>query len=269
MSLLVPLKAGPLRLDVPQSKGDGVDQIQRNGEWWHRQPDGSWLRFDVASGQWLAAGSPPPPPPPPPPGAGGPYVPLERTARRGISLDGLRGSLAGLDRRIALVGGAALLAVLLVAGGFAAFGGNDGGVDLAAAAVPLPEPEPMSKKQQFIHDADQICADFLAKAEALQKPTDLAGLIDYLKTAWSINEEATHRAKDLRVPKDARSGWDRFVGHPQDGRRIERMIGAARAGDAAELQRLATLMQKKGARDTAWAERYGMKICSRRSLPQA
>lgn len=244
-----------------------MDQIQRNGEWWHRQPNGEWLKFDVASGQWMSAGAPPPPSAPPPVGEGGdgPYAPLSTASRSRFS----QVSLPQIDRRVGIVGGLAVLVTLLAVVGFFAFGGNEPAVDLAAAAAPNPEPEPLSKKQQFIRDADQMCADVLAKAEALPQPQDLPGLIAMLNAVWSINDEATRRAQSLQVPRDARAGWDRFVGHPEDGRRIKRTIAAAQAGDVAELERLLSAINKSGVRDRAWAERYGMKICSRRSLPQA
>ena len=240
-----------------------MDQIQRNGEWWHRQPRGAWLKYDAASSQWVpAAGPPPPPPPPPPAGVGGPYVPFEKASRQRISLDGLRGSLAGLDRRIALVGGAVLLAVLLVAGGFVAFGGNESGVDLAAAAVPLPEPKKLSKKQQFIHDADQICADYMTAMNKLPTPTDMHGLAEVLKKAREIVHHVRDRGLALTIPKDARKGWLRFNGSEADMRDIDEVIAAAERGDVATVQALMERNQSHAKRDRRWAKRYGMKVCS-------
>ncbi|MDQ3963522.1 MAG: hypothetical protein M3277_06380 [Actinomycetota bacterium] len=240
-----------------------MDRIQRNGETWQRQPTGEWLRFDVASGQWLAAGSPPPPPPPPPADLFSPYVPLEKPARRGISLDGLRASLAGLDRRIALIGGAALLAVLLVAGGFVAFGGNEPGVDLAAAAgAPVPEPKKLPKKQQFIHEADQICADFMTAMNKMPTPTDMHGLAQVLKKMRGIIHGVRDRGLALEIPKDARKGWVRFNGSEADMRDIDEVIAAAERADVASVQALMERNQSQAKRDRRWAKRYGMKVCS-------
>ena len=39
-----------------------VDPIQRRGEWWQEQPDGSWLKWDEPAGQWRPQEFPPPPP---------------------------------------------------------------------------------------------------------------------------------------------------------------------------------------------------------------
>jgi len=38
-----------------------AEPIHRGGTWWHEQPDGTWLRFDEASGEWAAAPHAPPP----------------------------------------------------------------------------------------------------------------------------------------------------------------------------------------------------------------
>lgn len=239
-----------------------MDQIQRNGEWWHRQPTGGWLKYDAGSGQWVPAAGSPPPPPPPPAGAGGPYVPLEKAAGRGMSWDGLRGSLQGLDRRIALVGGAVLLAVLLVAGGFVAFGGNEPGVDLAAAAVPLPEPKKLSKKQQFIHDADTVCAHLMTVAGKMETPADLAGLVDVLRKARGEIFAAYDQLKALKPPAPAKVEWRRYLGDRDQLRIFDQMIAAAERGDVATLQSLNAQLQSKSGRGDRWAKRYGFKVCS-------
>ena len=36
--------------------------IQRRGEWWQQQPDGSWLRWDETENGWQPQEFPPPPP---------------------------------------------------------------------------------------------------------------------------------------------------------------------------------------------------------------
>lgn len=42
-----------------------AEPILRAGEWWHEQPDGSWLRWNNQSNGWESqAGSPPPESPP-------------------------------------------------------------------------------------------------------------------------------------------------------------------------------------------------------------
>ena len=38
------------------------EPIHRGGTWWQEQPNGSWLRFDDATGQWSPSTAPPPPP---------------------------------------------------------------------------------------------------------------------------------------------------------------------------------------------------------------
>ncbi|MGH2730161.1 MAG: DUF4328 domain-containing protein [Actinomycetota bacterium] len=39
-----------------------AEPIHRGGTWWHEQPDGSWFRFDAATGEWVTAPGPPPAP---------------------------------------------------------------------------------------------------------------------------------------------------------------------------------------------------------------
>lgn len=38
------------------------DPLKRRGEWWQQQPDGGWLKWDEAAGQWEPQAFPPPPP---------------------------------------------------------------------------------------------------------------------------------------------------------------------------------------------------------------
>lgn len=168
-----------------------------------------------------------------------------------------------IDRRLGIAGGLTVLVALLAIGGFMVFGGNEPGVDLAAAAsASLPEPKMKSKRAQFIHDADRICADVLTAARKLPNPTTLEGVVAVLQEARKISDAATKRAFELKVPRDARKGWDRYVGHPEDGRRIDQAILAAQRGDLATLEALTEDMVKDGRRDHKWAARYGMKVCS-------
>lgn len=243
-----------------EAKGDGVDQIQRNGQWWKRQADGTWLRFDVDSAQWVASAAPPPPPPPPPAADIGPYFPLTKTRSASFAI-------RDLDPRLAIAAGAALLVGLIVAA-FMVFGGNEPSVDLAAAKAPTAPEKKLSKKAQFIHDADELCEDLFAAVQDLDTPTNIQELVSMLQTLRTINDDATRRGTALDVPKDARAGWDRFIGHPEDGRRLDKMVASAKRGDMQTLQRLLTAMQKNGLRDREWAKDYGMEICPEGGLPQ-
>lgn len=229
-----------------------MEPIQRNGEWWHRQPTGEWLRYDGQSGQWLEAGGPPPPPPPP---DFPPNVPFGAPRRRF--------SLPAINARVAVAVGLTILMTLLTLGGVFLLGGTEPESSLAALPASL-EPPKMSKKAQFIHDADTLCIDYVKKINRLPIPTDPEQLARYFNRIRGIVKEAIERGRAFDVPKGARKQWKKFTGTKADLEVFDRLITAARNADIATINAIQTNMNDEGVESRRWAKRYGMKVCSKR-----
>lgn len=234
-----------------------MDIIQRNGEAWQRQPDGSWLRFDVAAGTWLPSAVPPPPPPPPPPSGADPYFPLPKARRGPLGLPDLRGLVAGLDRRIAIVG-LALMIGLFGIGGAALLDGDSP----TPAAATVGNVQKLSKKAQFIHDADAVCADLVTVGGKLQTPGDLASLVDVLRRVRDEVYESYRELRALKPPENVRKQWKRYLGKPSDLLIFDRMLAAAERGDFVTLQSLGQQLERMANKGDRWAKRYGFKVCS-------
>ncbi len=246
--------------EVPEN----LDIIQRNGEAWKRQPDGSWLRFDMSSGIWLPSAVSPPPPPPPPPVAADPYFPLPKPSRGPLGLPDVRGALAGLDRRIAVVA-LVLVIGLFGIGGAALLGGDEP----APAAATLGTDTKLSKKAQLIHDADAICADLMTAMGKMDTPGDLGQLVQTLRVLRDQVWTAYKKLKNLEPPKKVRDEWKRYVGKPSGIEIFDDLVAAAERGDLARVASLAARLDRmtnKTTKDDRWAKRYGFKVCSQDSF---
>lgn len=159
------------------------------------------------------------------------------------------------------------LAVILTA--FAALsllGGNEPASaeppTLIAQDPPASEPK-VSKRRQFIRDADQICADIMTQLQELPTPTNLEEGVKVLEMARDIAVAARQRALKLDVPHDAKRGWDSMMGSDADYAEIDRVIAAVKNGDIAALNSYDVQHKERDARDRKWAKRYGMAVCSR------
>jgi hypothetical protein len=230
-----------------------MEPIQREGSWWHKQPDGSWRRFDISSGEWQASLEGPPPPPPPPP-------PLQTKAPRGHRREIHLPPIG----RPALMVGAGLVAVLLVAiAAFSFLGGTEPAAETAPQAV-VPSPPELSKREQFIYDADQICADIMTQLNQLPTPTTLEGVVAAFETLKDIALDARARGQELDVPRDAKKGWNRLIGTDADYAEIDALIASVKQGDLAAIDRYDAANRGDGKIDRRWAKRYGMKVCSQK-----
>lgn len=230
-----------------------MEPIQRDGAWWHKQPDGSWLVFDVSSGQWLPSmGSPPPPPPPPPP-----------VVHKTSGFGGKQITMPEVSRSLMIAGAACLALALLLGTALMFFGGDDPpAAGLTAASDSVDTTPELSKRKQFIHDADQICADIMTKVNKLPIPTSLEEAVSTMEQLKRIIQDARAAGAKLDVPKDARKGWVRMMGTDKDVAEFDAVIDALRRGDIAAFQAWEQENKGSGARDRKWAKRYGMAVCS-------
>ena len=232
-----------------------MEPIQRDGAWWHKQPDGSWLVFDVSSGQWLPSMGAPPPPPPPPPA---PVVQGRSGFRAG------QFTLPEMSRSLMIAGAACLVLALMLGAALMFFGSDEPPADLTVATESVDSAPKMSKREQFIHDADQICADIMTKANKLPIPTSLEEAVAAMEQLRRIVQDARAAGAKLDVPRDARKGWARMMGTDKEVAEFDAVIDALKRGDIATFQTWEQENKGSGARDRKWAKRYGMVVCSQK-----
>ncbi|MGH2756781.1 MAG: hypothetical protein ACRDI3_03230 [Actinomycetota bacterium] len=247
-----------------------MEQIQRDGVWWTRDPAGGWLRFDAAKGGWQPSATPPPPPPPPPPVVPAPepvasstfpydarfYVPLEKKKRPRPRFG------HNLDPRVAMAA-AGLLALLMLGGaGWMVFG-DDGAAPVSALGSADDGSDHLSKKQRFIRAADGVCAHLMTVAGKMPVATDLSELAAVLRDVRGEIWKSYKKLQGLNPPAKVRKEWKRYLGNPEQLQVFDDMIAATERGDVATLQSLATQLENQGHDKTdRWAKRYGFKVCS-------
>lgn len=231
-----------------------MEPIQRDGAWWHQQADGSWLIFDISSGDWKPSATSPPPPAPPVP-VSNPRKLVPKRAQ--VSVPEISGRL--------IVVGASVLALLV--GGAFAFLASRGAPSTTPAAVTdasVDASEPLSTRQQFIQDADRLCADVSTFLEKLPTATNSSGTIKLMEMIRAEFLRFRQEGRALDVPRDARKGWAHMIGTDEYFDRFDQVIVELKDGDIAAFQEWAEMNSRYGAQDMRWAKRYGMSVCSQR-----
>jgi hypothetical protein len=152
--------------------------------------------------------------------------------------------------RLAVIGVAALLA----AGVFVGCGGSDSG-ELS--------------KDEFIAQADEICAEFNDQAKADQEEFqalldagDFEGAADNFDQTAAANEEALTEFEALEPPAEDQETIDEWTQIGRDQLEIADEFSAAlRAQDAATIESLGVEVQDLDAQSDQIADDYGMVDC--------
>jgi len=164
-----------------------------------------------------------------------------------------------------IAGGLGLGIAAVVAAALVFIGGGEEPTDPAAATAPSVAPAPeLSKREQFIHDADQICADIMTRVGRLPIPTTLEEAVAAMEKLRRIVMDARAAGAALEVPKDARRGWIRMMGTDEDVAEFDTVIEGLKRGDISGLQRWEQDNKGSAGRDRRWAKRYGMAVCSQK-----
>jgi hypothetical protein len=121
-------------------------------------------------------------------------------------------------------------------------------------------------KATYISRADAICADAAAKLHALGTPTTAAEFQSFAGKAIPIVEDGLRRVRELDPPKDVAAKADAVFDNVEKGvALVRRIAAAAKKGDAAGLQKLASDASALSAQTGADAKAVGFKECGRTS----
>jgi hypothetical protein len=273
-----------------------MDQpIQRNGSWWHQQPDGSWLKWNTDSNAWEPVVSAPPPPTPPTarPAPGAPTfadlraaqsepvveVPAEpvtaaATPTNGAPTrangelfadDGSEPVASSLGRYKSVIASVVLVGMFAL-GGYFAMDFFTGGEDPAAAPTnPASTHETMSPAQHaFITKADAICAATATKVKKLGTPSTATEVVVFAHRSRALHASMMRKLLALKAPKSDRAVVRRlFVAGKGLGTYLVRVERAARAGNMAGVQKTLGELQSRTTKLNGRLAAYGFGACAR------
>lgn len=264
--------------------------IRSDDAWWHRAPDGTWMRYDEASGSWMPTSDAPATGEPAP--TGGLIVPGSQSQDARGSGPRLR-LPAGRMRIVAAVVAAALLAggagygsITLLRSepaGHAAEAGEDDPTkgkgkgkrsgsrkkkgkksgENAKAAAPSTAKQAKQLKAAFIARADTICAKTNRRLRNLAAPTTPREVLEHIGSVRIAVRKLDERLGRLDPPPDDGRAWRRhlrLIGRSLNV--LDRLVLAAGRGDLATAQKLESRLRDLGERFNRWARAYGFKDCS-------
>ncbi len=143
----------------------------------------------------------------------------------------------------------ALTAVALAAGcGGSGDGGGDGGDRLT--------------KEEYIQQADAICADANQKIEALGEPQDFDELAALGEQALSVSEQSLDSLRTLTPPAELESQVNRAYDLlAQQNELAKQLVVAANAGDQAEIEGIVAQAEPLETEADAIAREIGLTQC--------
>jgi hypothetical protein len=103
------------------------------------------------------------------------------------------------------------------------------------------EPEERLTAEQWIAEADRICAEYEGRLDELPQPDDLEGLAAMAAAAEPIAEEGLDALRGLEPPDELEEEADEWLARTAENvRAIGDLREAAEAGDATRVQELAS-----------------------------
>ncbi len=119
---------------------------------------------------------------------------------------------------------------------------------------------------EFVKQANAICADYNSRIKALGTPSGISDLVAFAQKAIPIAKEDVDKFARLKPPKQDAAGATTFVA---DGRKVIDLItkleAAAKKGDVAAVQALAKQGQANGAKSQKDAQSVGLAECAKQS----
>ena len=111
----------------------------------------------------------------------------------------------------------------------------------AGCSVGGGEPEVRLTAEQWIAEADRICAEYEGRLDELPQPDDLDGLAAMAAEAQPIAEEGLDALRRLGPPEELEEQADEWLARTAENvRAIGELREAAEAGDATRVQELAS-----------------------------
>ena len=119
-------------------------------------------------------------------------------------------------------------------------------------------------RDQYAEKADAICSKYKQKTDALERPSDLAGLAKIADQTVSILHDARGEFRKLRPPANEQAtadAWlDQFDLLIQD---VEEIRDKAKANDVSAVQQIAQKSLEHNQRANELGSQLGMTVCSK------
>jgi hypothetical protein len=141
----------------------------------------------------------------------------------------------------------AALAALALAAGCGGGGGGDG--------------DPLTT-EEFLQQADAICAEANQQLDALGEPQTIQELATMAPEALSISEQSLDSLSELNPPEDLQAQYDRaleLLG--QQNALAQELVTAAEAGDQAQIQAIASEAEPLDTEADGIAAELGLTEC--------
>jgi hypothetical protein len=171
--------------------------------------------------------------------------------------------------RIAAVAGCIAAGALAVVG--CGGGGDSTSSTGASGASGASGSEPLSK-DEFVSQANAICADVNDKIEALQQPPQnpqVSELVPVFTQELAITREGETKLEALTPPSELQDERDKLVANTRKAEAlVDKIIAAAKANDASQAQSLAQQLDALNKQDNQIAESIGLTECAKDVSPQ-
>ena len=117
-------------------------------------------------------------------------------------------------------------------------------------------------KEEFIEQADEICAEADEKTQDLEQPQSAAELGDFVEQARSITIELLDDIRALEPPAEDQEQIDTMLSKIEEAIDfLPQIEEAARQQDTAEIGRLGQELQATAAEANQIAQEYGLQQC--------
>ena len=166
--------------------------------------------------------------------------------------------------RIGILSGVAAVAVAI-----AGCGGDDDTTTDSGASGATGAGGTALTEDEFVDQANAICADANEQVAALDPPTgDVQGLGDYAQEVVDISEPLIEQMDALVPPEDLQADFDAYVESVRDQSDLAQQLAeAADAGDSQEVQSLAQQLQETD--NDPQAEALGLTECAEDPTPES
>ena len=125
------------------------------------------------------------------------------------------------------------------------------------------EPEVRLTAEQWVHEADRICAEYENRLDDLARPEDLDGLARMAAEAEPIAEEGLDALRRLGPPQELEERVEEWLGrNAENVRAIGSLREAAEAGDATRVRELASAGADNEAAADRLASELGLAECA-------
>jgi hypothetical protein len=174
--------------------------------------------------------------------------PLLKEGETGADVRVVRPTTRGMTMRARAMALAALAAVALAAG---CGGGGDGG-----------EGGDRLTTEEFLQQADAICAEANQQLDALGEPQSVEELATMAPQALSISEQTLDSLRELSPPEELEAQFDRaleLLG--QQNALAQELVTAAEAGDQAQLESIVAQAEPLDTEADAIADELGLEEC--------